>query len=334
MCAVQVSSIDQSTRINYGAGLLRFTQYCDSLGISEWDRMPASDILLAGFVAAGAGRVASAQQWVSGLRLWHDVNGAPWLGDQALKRALAGVKKLAPSSSHRSPRPPVTFEHIRALLEGLDLLNTKDAAVWAAAAVAFWSICRLGELLLHVPVRWNFRPEKHVARGASLTYARARNGVECGTLHIPWTKTTASEGADIAITDLADPTSPLYAIRYHLAVNAKVPLDAPLFAFEQGDSWQTLTKSMFLQRCNEIWKRQGLHVLEGGHSFRIGGTTEWLLRGTPPDVVQKQGRWLSGAFLLYWRKVQTVLPFFISQAFNASEALRLDRIMDDFERSL
>ncbi|KAI0059038.1 hypothetical protein BV25DRAFT_1809765, partial [Artomyces pyxidatus] len=107
-----------------------------------------------------------------------------------------------------------------------------------------------------------------------------------------------------------------------------------LFAFEQGDSWQTLTKSMFLQRCNEIWKRQGLHVLEGGHSFRIGGTTEWLLRGTPPDVVQKQGRWLSGAFLLYWRKVQTVLPFFISQAFNASEALRLDRIMDDFERSL
>ncbi|KAI0055422.1 DNA breaking-rejoining enzyme [Artomyces pyxidatus] len=325
-------SIDQSTRVTYGAGLLRFTQYCDSFGIDEFARMPASDILLAGFVAAAAGRVSSAQQWISGLHLWHDINGAPWFGGPSLKRALAGVKKLAPAGSRRPPRPPVTFQHMCALLSGLDLLNTKDAAVWAAASIAFWSVCRLGELL--VATTADFQLDKHVTRGASFTVDIARNGTACASLHIPWTKTTGRDGADIVITDLTHETSPYHAVRYHLAVNNTVPLDAPFFAFEQGDGWATLTKSMFLDRCNEVWRITGHQMMTGGHSFRIGGTTEWLLRGAPPDVVQKQGRWMSGAFLLYWRKVQTVLPFFISQAFDASEVARLDKIMDDFERQL
>ncbi|KAI0038177.1 DNA breaking-rejoining enzyme [Auriscalpium vulgare] len=329
--AVQVHAVEPNTRTSYGAGLLRFTQYCDAHRISESDRMPASDLLLAAFVAGAAGKVASAQQWISGIKLWHKLNGAPWLGDGALQLAMKGVKKLAPESSRKPPRPPVTIEHMRALLAGLDLYNTRDAAVWAVASIAFWSICRLGEMIPTSAV--SFTPRKHVTRGAELTRATTRNGVRCAALHIPFTKVTGEEGADIAITDLDDAMSPFYAMEYHLRVNQRVPADAPFFAFEQDDDWRVLTKDIFLARCKQVWQEAGIEVVSDGHSFRIGGTTEWLLRGTPPEIVAKQGRWRSNAFLLYWRKVQAVLPFFMSQAFNAFEAARLDQNMAEYEQT-
>lgn len=48
---VMLSSLDTKTRSNYGAGLLRFTQFCDTLGLSEGERFPACQIHLAAFVA-------------------------------------------------------------------------------------------------------------------------------------------------------------------------------------------------------------------------------------------------------------------------------------------
>ncbi|KAG2063440.1 hypothetical protein BDR04DRAFT_941340, partial [Suillus decipiens] len=56
----------------------------------------------------------------------------------------------------------------------------------------------------------------------------------------------------------------------------------------------------FLTGCNDIWKSSNLAALSG-HCFRIGGATELLLRGVPPDMVATQGRWKSRAFLEYWR---------------------------------
>lgn len=78
-----------------------------------------------------------------------------------------------------------------------------------------------------------------------------------------------------------------------------------------------MTRTWFLNRCNEIWLANGLQTLTG-HSFRIGGATELLLRGTPPDVVAVQGSWKSRAFLEYWRKIESILPLFISKSFSTS----------------
>ncbi|KAI0308782.1 hypothetical protein OF83DRAFT_1073028, partial [Amylostereum chailletii] len=125
-------SVEPATRVGYAAGLLRFTQFCDEFGVGEEIRMPASDTLLAGFVACNAGKVASAQHWIDGLQLWHKVNGAPWCGGTQLAAALVGARKLAPSSSRREPRPPVSFEHLEALRLRLNLHNIFDAAVYAA----------------------------------------------------------------------------------------------------------------------------------------------------------------------------------------------------------
>ncbi|TFK16572.1 hypothetical protein FA15DRAFT_548136, partial [Coprinopsis marcescibilis] len=60
-----------------------------------------------------------------------------------------------------------------------------------------------------------------------------------------------------------------------------------------------LTKAHFLERCNQIWTGLG-YLRITGHSFRIGGTTELLLAGVPPDVVKAMGRWSSDSFLKYW----------------------------------
>ena len=141
---VMIQSLDTTTRSNYGAGLLRFTQFCDDQGIDESLRMPASSELLALFAAHHAGLASgkTLNNWLAGLHFWHIVNGATWNGDDMLHHVRRGFTKLVPPSSKRAKRPPVTIDALCVLHDRLDLANTFDAAVWALASVAFWSCCR------------------------------------------------------------------------------------------------------------------------------------------------------------------------------------------------
>lgn len=185
-----------------------------------------------------------------------------------------------------------------------------------------------------IPSSGTFDPHKHVSRSASLKRGSTRDGDSFFSLHIPFSKTTGNAGADIAITDSSDPTSPFTALDYHLRVNEGIPDSAPFFAFRQDDSWAPLTKPAFLHRCNAIWESAGLTVITGGHSFRIGGVTELLLRGVPPEVVAKQGRWRSDAFLKYWRRIETIIPLLISRALYSFEVTRLTSVMEAFRTRL
>ncbi|KIJ30935.1 hypothetical protein M422DRAFT_186511, partial [Sphaerobolus stellatus SS14] len=60
-----------------------------------------------------------------------------------------------------------------------------------------------------------------------------------------------------------------------------------------------------------IWIANGLPRITG-HSFRIGGTTELLVAGVPPDVVKALGRWSSDAFLVYWRSLSELAPLYVA----------------------
>jgi hypothetical protein len=130
-----------------------------------------------------------------------------------------------------------------------------------------------------------------------ISFKKLAGGPDYATFHVPWTKTTREVGADITITGISEPTDPVVALRHHLQANSSVSPEAPLFAFETADgSWSPVTKGWFLERVNGIWSNVGLlNIL--GHGFRIGGATELLLQGTPPDIVATQGRWKSRAFL-------------------------------------
>jgi hypothetical protein len=151
---VMLCSLDRDTRSNYGAGLLRFTQYCDLNSVPETDRMPASEVLLSAFAASAAGQLSdkTLSSWLAGLHYWHTVNGAIWNGKDMLHHVRRGFAKLVPPTSKRAKRPPVTIEAMTALRSGLDLSNAFDAAVWAIAAVAFWSCCRYIDLTPSLPL--------------------------------------------------------------------------------------------------------------------------------------------------------------------------------------
>jgi hypothetical protein len=59
-----------------------------------------------------------------------------------------------------------------------------------------------------------------------------------------------------------------------------------------------------------VWSSFG-YPRTTGHCFRIGGTTELLVAGTPPDVVKATGRWSSQSFLRYWRSLDQIAPHHI-----------------------
>jgi hypothetical protein len=327
---VMLASLEEKTRSNYGAGLLRFTHFCDTHNISEVDRCPASEVLISAFIASYAGLRSSdcINGWLSGIKWWHTFQGAKWFGGDMLTTVKKGVAKIVPDSSRRVKREPVTLERMHCLLNGLDLSNAKDAAVYGASSAAFHGICRSSELC--VPSRNLFDPSRHVTNSVHIEYGTTILGVDHANFDIPWSKTTGSKGAKITLTDINDPTKPVAALHHHRSANVNVPKGAPLFAFETVDGgWEPLTKDNWLDRCNEVWMAAGLEPLLA-HAFRIGGCTEMLLRGVNPDIVCIQGRWKSKAFLEYWRKIQFILPLFVSNSFSSARSALVNSSMTHF----
>ncbi|KAG1734051.1 uncharacterized protein EDB91DRAFT_1299200 [Suillus paluster] len=286
---VMLVSVESKTHKNYGAGLLRFHQFCDSRLIPENSRMPASNHLLAAFVASWAGKVTTttAQNWLTGLHFWHNLHGAPWFGHALVHSATAGLAKVVPP-----------FLLWRALHSGVvaDSVNL------------------------------------HITHSTSIRHRSLPNQVPFIVFHLPWMKTTHGDGADIVASKIDNLTNPVSALNHHLAANSNVPPDAPLFAYETaGRSWASMTRPWFLARCNQIWKGAGLLELTG-HCFRIGGASELLLRGIPPDVVVMQGRWKSRAFLDYWRKIESILPLFVTSLFTDTRISLIHSSMDSYAR--
>ena len=254
-------AVKPTTLSNYAASLVRFTKFCDDYNIPEHDCMPASETLLATFITTrGAGSISGGaiNAWIAGVKLWHQVNSALWHGDETLKRAIEDASRSAPESSHLAKRDPVTLQHIQALYDSLDLSVAFDAAVLAVACIAFWSCCRLGELLID----HDFDCTQHVSRSVFIKRGVTANGFAYCLFHIPNSKTEGSLRADIIITDSTCRCSPVTALNHHLAANSKVPSHAPLFAFETADgNWAPMRQNWFMNRCNEIWQKSNLGLL-------------------------------------------------------------------------
>src|SRR5882724_2459465 len=102
---VMSRSVHPKTLSNYSAGILRFTQFCDTFHIPEDLRMPAPEWLLSIFIttcgASSVGGVAGSvggsaiKTWLLRLQFWHLINGAPLSGTAHLNRAAKGLHALA-----------------------------------------------------------------------------------------------------------------------------------------------------------------------------------------------------------------------------------------------
>ncbi|KAJ7083504.1 hypothetical protein C8R43DRAFT_909495 [Mycena crocata] len=290
------------TLSNYGYAVDRFLAFCAKEKIPIRFQLPADEFVLCAFAASGAGVHAgsTARNNIAALKAWHVAQGKTWQGSSRLHYVLAGVENLAPETSKRPPRPPINAEMLRVLYNGLDFTCPRDVAVFAAACVAFWGQCRLGEILpdsalesalIHKPTR------AHVSR--------SHRNKRSTKLRLPRTKTKKS-GEDVVLVAQNDPINPEIALNAHLKIN-NLSSSLPLFAYHTSSGVEILTRAKFLIRCNEIWQKAG-YPHTTGHSFRIGGTTELLLAGVAPDVVKALGRWSSDAFHKYWRSLEDLAP--------------------------
>ncbi|KIY48920.1 hypothetical protein FISHEDRAFT_42415 [Fistulina hepatica ATCC 64428] len=331
-------SFAPATQSTYAAGPLRFTQFCNRWLISESDCMPASPTLLAAFVAEYAGTVSSKaiNNWLAGLRAWHIMADAAWSADHDWLRLGRKSATLQGRHHHRAKRAPVSMRHLSALRQSLDLDLSRDACVWAIALTAFFGCRHLGELLPISAAR--FSPDYVVSRGSTFKQNFSIDSTASSfLLHLPWTKTTRESGFDLIVT--SRPQDPLHcllrAIHSHLSANVSLPPRAPFFSYccpTNASGFEILTKATFLSICTAAWSVHHLdHVL--GHSFRIGGAVELLLAGVPPEVVAATGGWTSLAFLLYWRRMEDILPMSTSRAYSTSSIASLSRIFHSFRRS-
>ena len=323
-------SLAPASRSSYGAGLLRFTQFCDLWSIDEHDRMPASAALLTAFVsqAVGAYSGKTIKSWLAGLRSWHIVNRAPWHGDDEWV-SLARVRGNKQGTGFKRPlRAPVSLEHLRVLRTNLDITTPFHAAIWATALTTFFGCRRLGETT--VKTLGNFSPLFHVTRTTIVSFRQLSNGSTSASIRIPWTKTTKYEGAVIILTSRDDELCPVTALRNHLTINNNTPSSMSFFAYHNPDgSFSHMLRAHFLGFVSRIWQQSSLdHVL--GHSFRIGGAVVLLLAGVPPEVVAATGGWTSLAFLLYWRRIEEIIPLSTSNSYNRSQITSLASILEQF----
>lgn len=332
--SVTLDGLAPSTRSSYAAGLLRFTQFCDQWGINEDDRMPASLALLASFASSYVGSYSgkTISQWLSGLRCWHLINHAPWLGDTERLHLIRRAADKRGSKFKRPPRPPVSLDHLRKLLTFLDLNDPFHAAVWATAITSFFGCRRLGETT--VPSQETFDPVFHASRDLDFKLSSLSSGASSISFHIPWTKTTRSEGFSLVLTSRNDALCPVAAIINHFRVNHSAPTNTSLFAYRLHDgSWPHMVKKDFMSFLSTAWGSPNSTRLSG-HCFRIGGAIALLLSGVPPEVVAATGGWTSMAFLLYWRRVEDIIPLSTSLAYSRSELNSVSSTMRTFSSSL
>ncbi|KAF8229627.1 hypothetical protein L208DRAFT_1139573, partial [Tricholoma matsutake] len=79
---------------------------------------------------------------------------------------------------------------------------------------------------------------------------------------------------------------------------SKCPSDTPLLSYETSSGWISLTHSVFMECCNNIWASCSLGAIFS-HGFRIGGTNFLLLSGVNPWIVMTCSSWAMAAPGMY-----------------------------------
>ncbi|KAE9401680.1 hypothetical protein BT96DRAFT_991847 [Gymnopus androsaceus JB14] len=297
--------------------------------------MPASDVLIIGFMGFHMGKVSGGmvKNWLAGLRTWHELKGATWPADSCRIHFTCRGANVEGTAHKRCPRHPITVAHLFALRCTLNFNIPFHCAIWVCALTAFWSCRHLGEIT--VPSASKFSTEYHVSHcSADLCFQQHRNAAKSANFRIPWTKTAKEEGVNAVVTGCPNELCGVTALEQHLRVNAGVPEGYLLFGdVDEKGQPRHMVKNVFLVFCYDVWEKAAMkHVL--GHSFHIGGAVALLLARVKPEVVAATGGWTSLAFLLYWRRLEEVIPIHISKAYNQNKINTLRKTVAAFQKLL
>ena len=313
---VMGKSWEESTLAAYGSESLNFHVYCDQKGIPEEEQAPARPILISAFISslASAYSGSTINNYVCSIHAWHILHGVRWQMDMAeLEALLRAVEKSTPPTSRRKRRVPYTMDFILAIRGQLKLDQPWDAAVYSCLTPTFYAATCLGEFT--VPNLTAFNREMHV-KPSDIKIEYDHNGLSSTVFHIPKTKASL-HGEDVSWSKQAGDTDPEAALTHHMALN-KPPEDGHLFAYLKNSCFRPLTKSEFIWTVAVAARVAGLDPCEG-HGIRIGSTLEYLLRGTPFEVMKVKGWWVSDAFLVYLTKHAQILAPYMQAVLEVHE---------------
>ena len=307
-------SAGKDSRTKYKSNIKQYFNFCADNKIPIEEVSPAKEDILCYFASSFKGKMSgkTVRRKIGSIKTWHIREKKPWYGGEKLTRVLKGIDKATPASSIKEARPGVKPKWLEYLATDLNPKLGLHAAVKGAADSSVFSQLRLGEILPSTKsikkYNFNWLP--------AVKHFRYSPENDTTLLRLPRTKTEL-HGTDVVIPKQKGSINPIESIRNHIRTNKLAPED-PLFAYRnQKGELVALTKAEFLKTCNSIWKKKGIQRITG-HSFRIGGTTYYLLQGVNPDVVKKLGRWKSDAFLRYWRSLDKLAVIHIENIHGTS----------------
>ncbi|KAF9221115.1 hypothetical protein BS17DRAFT_845931 [Gyrodon lividus] len=163
----------------YCSIISQFQSFCDYENIPPQLRIPASKHLLCAFAASRVGALAgnTVQIHLATIKAWHIYNNKPWHGGPCLCYILNGIANLAPSSSKKPPRPPITHSMLLLLANSLSITDSFDTCF------AMWSQSRLREILSEWET--SFKPAFVIYRCHLLSPFNQNGSCKC---HLPFTQ--------------------------------------------------------------------------------------------------------------------------------------------------
>ena len=169
----------------------------------------------------------------------------PWYGDDRWVHLCRTVATREGTSHEKPPRPPASLNHLLVLRHALDLSLPFHAVVWGAALATFFGCHRLGETT--VRNLSSADPIFNVMRSSDVMLRTLSDGTRSLDFHIPWTKATREQGANVILTARSDCLCPCAAVLNHFMVNNNIPPGEPLFSYKLPDGChRPLTKQDFL----------------------------------------------------------------------------------------
>ena len=108
------------------------------------------------------------------------------------------------------------------------------------------------------------------------------------TLHLPKIKYRGRRGETVVVTRQTELLDPILALHNHATVNKSDIKDSIAVYSSRAGDYVAMTTRKLLKRINNILD-QSCFLKISSHCFCIGGTTNLLLMGVPPDVIKIMG---------------------------------------------
>jgi len=248
--------------------------------------------------------------YLSALKDKHASMGLNWDHVRYNPSTLRTLSLIKRSYIHRPTKKAeiITRSHLQ-LISKYNFPNDEFETLLfrAIAFCAFYGLARLGEL-----IQSSSNPTHNTLYIRNITIHSDANP-PCVLIQLPLAKTRNSAYPDILVIhktfDDLCPTQIISSyIKARLSLNLKTD---PQYLFSHKDG-SLVNKRWFLQKLNEIFPQKHL----SGHGFRAGGTTELILRGLPPYIVQLAGRWSSDTFEEYIRRHPLVLNAYVAATYQ------------------